>query len=172
MRPQSHLINVTKVTLITQEIARDLGALYQEGGFPGNSEDKESVCNAGDSGLIPEWGRYPGEGKDYNPWGCKESDMTERVTLSLSFARKEMKTKYIFVIINDTSQYCFLVSCTHVSLLQVLWRGNSSVVILLLIHRVEIRLWILLVGIPNSMALSHHQEVHRSSRKFKPLDLR
>ena len=48
----------------------------------------------------------------------------------------------------------FLLSCTHVSLLQVLWRGNSSVVILLLIHRVEIRLWVLLVGIPNSMAVT------------------
>ena len=23
---------------------------------------KESACNAGDMGLIPEWGRYPGEG--------------------------------------------------------------------------------------------------------------
>jgi len=26
---------------------------------------KESTCNAGDPGLIPEWGRSPGEGKGY-----------------------------------------------------------------------------------------------------------
>ena len=31
-------------------------------GFPGGSEGKASVCNAGDSGLIPELGRCPGEG--------------------------------------------------------------------------------------------------------------
>ena len=31
-------------------------------GFPGGSEGKVSVCNAGDSGLIPELGRSPGEG--------------------------------------------------------------------------------------------------------------
>ena len=29
----------------------------------GGSDDKESACNAGDPGLIPELGRYPGEGK-------------------------------------------------------------------------------------------------------------
>ena len=29
-------------------------------GFPGGSESKESACNAGDLGLIPEWGRCPG----------------------------------------------------------------------------------------------------------------
>ena len=31
-------------------------------GFPGGSYVKESACNAGDPGLIPEWGRSPGEG--------------------------------------------------------------------------------------------------------------
>ena len=30
--------------------------------FPGGSEGKESVCNAGDLGLIPGSGRSPGEG--------------------------------------------------------------------------------------------------------------
>ena len=34
-------------------------------GFPGGSAGKESVCNAGDLGLIPESGRSLGEGKDY-----------------------------------------------------------------------------------------------------------
>ena len=28
-------------------------------GFPGDSDGKESACNAGDSGLIPELGRPP-----------------------------------------------------------------------------------------------------------------
>ena len=31
-------------------------------GFPGGSDSKESACNAGDLGSIPELGRSPGEG--------------------------------------------------------------------------------------------------------------
>ena len=37
--------------------------LYGLQGFPGGSEGKESVCNAGELGLIPGLGRPPGEGK-------------------------------------------------------------------------------------------------------------
>ena len=65
-------------------------------GFPCRSAGKESTCNAGDLGSIPGLGRSPGGGHGnplqysclenphgqrslvgYNPWGCKESDMTE-----------------------------------------------------------------------------------------------
>ena len=63
-------------------------------GFPGGSDSKKSTCNAGDPGLITESGRSPGEGigyplqysrslVGYHPWGHKESDMTEPLTLSL-----------------------------------------------------------------------------------------
>ena len=31
-------------------------------GFPGDTVGKESACQAGDMGLIPELGRSPGEG--------------------------------------------------------------------------------------------------------------
>ena len=34
-------------------------------GFPCGSAGKESACNAGDLGLIPGFGRSPGEGKGY-----------------------------------------------------------------------------------------------------------
>ena len=34
-------------------------------GFPGGSAGKESACNAGDLGLIPGFGRFPGEGIGY-----------------------------------------------------------------------------------------------------------
>ena len=34
-------------------------------GFPGSSADKESVCNAGDTGSIPGSGRSAGEGIGY-----------------------------------------------------------------------------------------------------------
>ena len=33
--------------------------------FPGGSDGKESACNAGDLGSIPELGRSPGEGNGY-----------------------------------------------------------------------------------------------------------
>ena len=34
-------------------------------GFPDSSVGKESACNGGDPGLIPESGRSPGEGIGY-----------------------------------------------------------------------------------------------------------
>ena len=45
-------------------------------GFPGGSAGKESACNAGDPGLIPGLGRFPGEGNG-NPlqYSCLENPM-------------------------------------------------------------------------------------------------
>ena len=45
-------------------------------GFPDGSDSKESACSAGDPGLIPWLGRYPGEGND-NPlqYTCLENSM-------------------------------------------------------------------------------------------------
>ena len=34
--------------------------------FLGGSDAEESICNAGDPGLIPGLGRSPGEGKGYS----------------------------------------------------------------------------------------------------------
>ena len=64
-------------------------------GFPCGSAGKESTCNAGDLGLTPGLGRspwrrerlptpvfWPGECHGlYSPWGCKELDMSERLSL-------------------------------------------------------------------------------------------
>ena len=36
-------------------------------GFPHSSAGKESTCNAGDPGLIPGSGRFPGEEMGYLP---------------------------------------------------------------------------------------------------------
>ena len=65
--------------------------------FPGGSDGKASVSNAGDPGSIPGSGRSPGEENGnplqyyclenpmdrgavgYSPWGRKESDTTERL---------------------------------------------------------------------------------------------
>ena len=45
-------------------------------GFPGGSDSKQSACNAGDPGSIPESGRFPGEGHG-NPlqYSCLENSM-------------------------------------------------------------------------------------------------
>ena len=70
--------------------------------FPGGSDSKESAHNVGDPDLIPRSRRFPGEGNStplqcsclenprdsgawvgFSPWGHKELDMTERLTLSL-----------------------------------------------------------------------------------------
>ena len=70
----------------------------------GGSAGKESACSAGDLGLIPVLGRSPGEGKGYrlqysglenplySPWGRKESDTTEG--LSLHFASRAVCSHY------------------------------------------------------------------------------
>ena len=45
-------------------------------GFVGGSDGKESVCNAGDPGLIPRLGRSLGEGNGYPiQYSCLESSM-------------------------------------------------------------------------------------------------
>ena len=53
-------------------------------GFPDSSVGKQSACNAGDLGLIPELGRSPGEGKGY-PLYCSglENSMDYIVLYSL-----------------------------------------------------------------------------------------
>ena len=70
-------------------------------GFPCGSDGKESACNPGNPGSISGLGRSPGGRKwqstsiflpgefhgqrslvDYSPWGCKQSDTTEWLTLA------------------------------------------------------------------------------------------
>ena len=68
-------------------------------GFPDGLDGKEFACNAGDLHSIPALGKSPGRGHGnplqysclenphgqrepagYSPWGCKQSDMTERLS--------------------------------------------------------------------------------------------
>ena len=45
-------------------------------GFPGCSDNKESTCNSGDMGSIPELGRSPGEGNGNTlQYSCLENSM-------------------------------------------------------------------------------------------------
>ena len=72
-------------------------------GFPCGSAGKESACSEGDMGLIPGFGRSPGEGKgyslqysgledsmDYSPWDHKESDTTEGLPVHFQEAHGKM----------------------------------------------------------------------------------
>ena len=77
--------------------------------FPSDSDGKESAFSARDLGLITGWGRSPGEGNGYplqyscleksmgqrslvgyRPWGCKEPDMTEWLTLTITYMSMTM----------------------------------------------------------------------------------
>ena len=51
----------------------------REGCFPRGSNGKESTCNAGDPGLMPRLGIFPGEGNS-NPlqYSCPENPMNWR----------------------------------------------------------------------------------------------
>ena len=90
------LLDVNNILWFTQCYLEHFILLFSflEMGFPCGSAGKESACNAGDLGSIPGLGRSSGEGKgyplqysglenprDYSPWGRKESDTTEQLSL-------------------------------------------------------------------------------------------
>ena len=82
----------------------------------GDSDSEESACRAGDirdKGLNPGWGRSPGGGHGnplqysflenphgqrslagYSPWVCKESDMTERLSIAHIHGQKVQTSSY------------------------------------------------------------------------------
>ena len=55
----------------------------RELGFPGGLDGKESARHAGDAGLIPAWGRAPGEGTGYPlQYSCLENSMDREAWLA------------------------------------------------------------------------------------------
>ena len=79
-------------------------------GFPGGSVGKDFSGNAGQPGSIPGLGRSPGKGNvnplqysslenphgqrslvGYSPWGRKELDITERLTLHFLMLRLNLQ---------------------------------------------------------------------------------
>ena len=53
-----------------------MGGNYTNHGLPSGSDGKQSACNAGDPGSIPDWGRFPRE-RNGNPfqYSCLENSM-------------------------------------------------------------------------------------------------
>ena len=101
-------------------------------GFPCGSAGKKSACNAGDLVLIPGLGRFswrrerlptpvfwPGEFQGlHSPWGCKESDTTEWLSLFLV-----QRTDFQKKLVKYPLGICWLIysliqSCYSGSLLQ------------------------------------------------------
>ena len=84
-------------------------------GFPGDSDGKESACNAGDPGLIPGWKRNPGEGNGYPlQYSCLENSMNWGVWLATVHGGGKSRTQlndshfhffiHILIIENKTSK--------------------------------------------------------------------
>ena len=99
---ESDLNNVFTQIYIDPFLLFFLGSLPSMG-FPGGSDGKESVCNAGDLGSVPGSRRSPGKWNGYplqyscleNPhgqrslagcslWGHTQSDVTERLCAHMS----------------------------------------------------------------------------------------
>ena len=51
--------------ILSQSQEKSKAGLCAWWGFPGGSDGKESACNAGDLGSIPDLGRFLGEGNGY-----------------------------------------------------------------------------------------------------------
>ena len=86
------------------------------------SDSKESAYNSGDPGSIPGLGRSPGErngnplqysclenfmDRGYSPWGYKESDMTEWLTLSLSIITFKWKKSWNSLAKRNKTLRCY-----------------------------------------------------------------
>ena len=77
------------------------------------SVGKESACNAGDPGSIPEWGRSPGEGNDTPcsilPWKIPWTEEPGGVwSLGLQRVRHDLATKPPPYYINIIYHYIVL----------------------------------------------------------------
>ena len=53
------------LTDVSSTYLQHMVRLLRSSGFPCGSAGKQSTCNAGDLGSIPELGRSPGEGEGY-----------------------------------------------------------------------------------------------------------
>ena len=83
-----------------------------QAGFPGGSAGKESACNAGDLGLIPELGRSPGEGNGYPlQYSCLENPM-DRVALQATVCEvtKSLTTERLSLLLSFIINGCQIFS--------------------------------------------------------------
>ena len=79
-------------------------------GFPGGSDGKESGCNAGEGNGYPlQYSCLENSMvRGYSPWGRKESDMTEQISLSLFTFSKKKGKETIEVIVYTSPKWILI----------------------------------------------------------------
>ena len=103
-------------------------------GFPGSLAGEVSTCSVADLGLIPGLGRCPGGGHGnslqysclenphgqrslagYSPWGRKESDTTEWLSITQHKLSTDLKLNYDLILLNDLcEEWILLVLCIFI----------------------------------------------------------
>ena len=134
-RTRDHIVNVCWIICKAKEVQKRVYFCFT-GGFPGGSDGKASVCNAGDPGLIPGLGRSTGEGNDsplqYCAWkiqwtaepGRLLSVGSQRVghdwatSLSLSVSLTMLKSLIVWVTMNCGK---FLKRWEYQTIISVFW---------------------------------------------------
>ena len=92
-------------------IAQSMYLHYNDLGFLGGSDGKESSCNARDPGLIPGSGRFPGEGNGYPlQCSCLENSMGRGAwqTIVHEVAESQTWVSWYFIIIFHYNNLIFL----------------------------------------------------------------
>ena len=109
-------------------------------GFPGGSAGKESACNVGNLssigfGKIP-WRRerlptpvfWPGEFHGlYSPWGCKEWDMTEQLSLTTYVEDFSMIITYSYILLFHISELLFYIKPSNFNMFLLFFIFNFMV---------------------------------------------
>ena len=74
--------------------AMQLFGIKEIHGFPGSSDGKESACSAGDQGLIPGSGTFPGEGNG-NPlqYSCLQNSMNRGAWRAIVYGVAKSQTQ-------------------------------------------------------------------------------
>ena len=89
------------LTKLSNKIDKDLTKLYKQLlGVPCGSAGKESACNTGDLGSVPELGRSPGEGKGYplQYYGLENS--MDCIVHGVTKSRTQLSTHHIAIQIH------------------------------------------------------------------------
>ena len=109
--------------------------------FPGDSDSKESACNAGDMGSIPGSGRSPGRGNGYPlQYSCLEKSMDRGAwglqSVGLQRVGHNWATYTFILFLHFLIPFCFLApSSPYCGVIMMLSRQRKDMI------KVEERRW-------------------------------
>ena len=85
-------------------------------GFPCGSAGKESICNAGDLGLIPGLGRYPGEGNGYPLQYSGQENSLDCIVhgVAKSWTERLSLSPYCLLVVIGFFPKCLKVPCLNI----------------------------------------------------------